>query len=354
MKRPLLTVHLNKIKHNARTLINRCRQNNITVTAITKCISGMRAIAQTFVDEGAPAIGDSRVQNLQHFDTIDCDKWLIRIPMISEAADVVRYTTHSLNSELATMAALSAAAVKADRTHKILLMTDVGDLREGYFNKDRFLQDAEKAHKLPNLQIAGIATNLCCVSGVLPSIKTYERLEQFNKTYVQAFGNTPHYVSGGATSSYPMLLEGTLPGFINNLRVGELLLFGEDTSNHRSFDDYYQDAFTLEGEIVELKEKPSLPVGDIGLDAYGNQPTFVDRGIRKRAILAFGRQDVGVDYLKPFDEGITLIGASSDHTVLDVTDSALNYRVGDVIRFQANYQAVLHLTTSAYVDKIIL
>jgi len=354
MRRPLLTIDLQKISDNARTLIHQCRQKNRTIVAITKCISGMTEIAETFVAEGALAIGDSRIQNFTHFESLDCDKWLIRIPMISEAADVVRYTTLSLNSELATMKALSAAAHKSDCTHKVLLMIDVGDLREGYFDMDRFLLDAEEAHKLPNLQVAGIATNLCCVSGVLPSIETYEHLYTFEKAYVRAFGNTPHFVSGGATSSYPMFLDGTLPEFINNLRVGELLLFGEDTSNRRAYEDFHQDAFTLEGEIVELKEKPSLPVGKIGLDAYGHQPTFVDRGIRKRAILAFGRQDVGVEYLQPLDTNISLIAASSDHTVLDVTDCDADYRVGDVIQFHANYQAVLHLTTSAYVDKIIL
>lgn len=354
MRRPLLTINLQKISANTRTVIDQCRQKNISLTAITKCISGMPEIAEAFVAKGAMAIGDSRIQNFAHFEKIHCDKWLIRIPMISEAADVVRYTTHSLNSELATMQALNEAAHRADRIHKVLLMCDVGDLREGYVNIDGFLWDAEKAHNFSNLQVAGIATNLCCVSGVLPSLETYERLYQFDQAYTRAFGNATHYVSGGATSSYPMFLDGTLPEFVNNLRIGELLLFGEDTSNHRAYEGLYQDAFTLEGEIVELKEKPSLPVGEIGLDAYGNRPTFIDRGIRKRAILAFGRQDVGVEYLEPLDKDIEVVAASSDHTVLDVTDCATDYRVGDVIPFRANYQAVLHLTTSAYVEKIIL
>ena len=110
----------------------------------------------------------------------------------------------------------------------------------------------------------------------------------------------------------------------------------------------------MQAEIIEIKRKPSVPTGEIGLDAFFRKPVFEDRGIRKRALLAIGRQDVDLDQIKPCDEEIEIIGASSDHLIVDVDSCSRDYRVGDIIEFNLNYVSILRLMTSEYVRKVII
>ena len=87
------------------------------------------------------------------------------------------------------------------------------------------------------------------------------------------------------------------------------------------------------------------------MDAFGNVPQFQDKGIRKRAIVAIGQQDVALTGIFPADPGIQLLGASSDHMLIDVTDSQQQLKVGDTISFKLNYQGLLHLSNTRYVAK---
>ncbi len=95
-----------------------------------------------------------------------------------------------------------------------------------------------------------------------------------------------------------------------------------------------------------MKLKPSLPIGRSGYDAFGNQPVFVDEGDRLRAIANIGREDVLVEGLTPLHAGVRVLGASSDHLVMDVTDAAPPVAVGDRVSFRMNYGALLAAMTS--------
>ena len=80
-------------------------------------------------------------------------------------------------------------------------------------------------------------------------------------------------------------------------------------------------------------------------------PVFEDKGIMKRAILACGRQDIVPDQLFPVDDSISIIGGSSDHTIMDMTNAKKDYRVGDIVRFNMGYSSLLAGFTSEYVKK---
>ena len=110
----------------------------------------------------------------------------------------------------------------------------------------------------------------------------------------------------------------------------------------------------LVAEVVELETKPSVPIGETGQDAFGGTPTFTDRGMRKRAILNIGRQDVVVDGIEPLDPGIIVLGGSSDHLILDVEDAQEKVKLGDEITFYPGYGALLALSTSPYVQKVVV
>ena len=146
-----------------------------------------------------------------------------------------------------------------------------------------------------------------------------------------------------------LLEDGTLPAGINHLRVGEAILYGEDTDGNRFLEGYHTDAFLFKAQVVELKRKPSVPIGERGRDCLGNTPDYPDRGVRLRAICAAGKQDVAWAALTPTLPGAEMIGASSDHLIVDVEDCAGQVHVGDWMTFRCGYMAVLDATTSAYV-----
>ena len=134
--------------------------------------------------------------------------------------------------------------------------------------------------------------------------------------------------------------------------MGEALLLGGETAYGQKLEGFYDDAFTLEAEIIELKEKQSVPIGETGVDAFGNKPVYEDRGIIRRAIIAVGRQDVDPDALSPMDEKIDILGASSDHLILDVSKSDNEYHVGGIVNFKLSYSSLLRATTSGYVERV--
>jgi predicted amino acid racemase len=71
----------------------------------------------------------------------------------------------------------------------------------------------------------------------------------------------------------------------------------------------------------------------------------------RRAILALGMQDVDISAIKSRVK-VNVLGASSDHLILDARDSGLE--VGVEVRFDVNYGALLRAMTSPYVEKVYL
>ena len=69
-----------------------------------------------------------------------------------------------------------------------------------------------------------------------------------------------------------------------------------------------------------------------------------------RGILAIGRQDVNPDGLTPLDPDVEIIGASSDHLIVNLTNCK-KYKVGDTLRFIPDYGALLKLTESMRSNK---
>lgn len=102
---------------------------------------------------------------------------------------------------------------------------------------------------------------------------------------------------------------------------------------------------------MEVQTKPSYPVGITALNAFGEKACCSDIGVRRRAIAAIGRQDTNCVGLGPRMPGITVVGARSDHLILDVTQSAEPVAVGNVLRFNMDYGTLLRGFTSQYVGR---
>jgi hypothetical protein len=231
-------------------------------------------------------------------------------------------------------------------------MIDLGDLREGIWPHE-LLPTVERIMELPGVRIAGVGTNLTCFGAIVPTEDNLGQLVAHAYKVERVTGTTLDWVSGGNSSSLPLLLAGRMPHGINNLRVGEAILQGgRDTFLDAPWSELDRDAFHLTGELLEVKVKPSMPIGKSGIDAFGQRPYFIDEGDRLRGIANIGREDVIVEGLSPTHQGVRVLGASSDHLVLDLTDAEPPLGVGDLVSFRMSYGAMLAAMTSEYVEKV--
>lgn len=347
---PCIEINLKKIAHNIDVISSYCKNKDINVAAVSKVFCAEIPIVQTIIDTGIKIIGDSRIENLEKIRDLKCKKMLLRIPMESQVEKVVKFSDISLNSELDTIKELSHSAKKLGLPHKIILMIDLGDLREGILEKD-VLQNVSEILKLDNIELYGIGTNLTCYGGVIPDENNLGRLVALKNKIEQIFRIKLEVVSGGNSSSLQLVLNGKIPEGINQLRIGEGIVLGRETAFGNHIDDCYNDCFIIKGEIIELKDKPSVPIGRIGMDAFGEKPTFKDKGIMKRAILAIGKQDISIKGLIPMDGKINILGGSSDHLILDITHTDHKYEVGDIVDFRVDYGCLLAAMTSPYIAK---
>lgn len=351
---PKIIIDLNKLESNIKFLTNKMKNKNLSITAITKVHNADPKIVSLF--EKFPEIeyfGDSRIENLQSYQTSTKKKIMIRIPMPSEVDEVVRYADISFNSELKTLNLLNKAAEKQGKVHEVLLMVDLGDLREGFFDESELLESVSEIVKSKNLKLIGLGANLTCYGGIIPEHDNLNMLVTLKTKIESLYDLTLPMISGGNSSSLYLLEDGdeSLPEGVTNLRIGEAYLLGRETAFETEYKTMYQDVFTILAEIVELKQKPSYPIGKIGVDAFGNKPSFIDKGVRLRGILAIGKQDIPLDNISPIDKGLEIVGASSDHLIVDFTNSEHDYHVGDTVSLKLEYGSLLAAFTSKYVKK---
>jgi predicted amino acid racemase len=78
-----------------------------------------------------------------------------------------------------------------------------------------------------------------------------------------------------------------------------------------------------------------------------------DLGVTLRAILDIGLLDMQPQYIEADDADITVVDASSDMLVIDITSSKKNYKIGDLVSFKIQYMAALYLLNSEYIEKTI-
>lgn len=343
---PRIVIHLDRIARNARETLELCRKRGIGVTAITKGVCGDLRIAALLCEIGVDSLGDSRIENLKKYHILPCEKWLIRVPMISECREVVQYADVSLVSEILTLEYLNLEALRQGRKHGILLMVEMGDRREGCLGGDELGALIRQVDQSEGLYLRGIGTNLGCYGFVRT---TDSKMEEFSRLVELAAPGRSLLVSGGNSSALRWLNEAKEFGRVNHLRLGESILFGRERRDFTQLPGTVEDAFELEAEIVELKKKPSLPDGEIGQDSFGNPPRFEDVGEHWRAICAIGKQDIEPDLLRSMDAQVSILGSSFDHTILQVPPE--KYRLGDILSFRMRYPAVVRAMTSEYILK---
>ena len=351
-KYPQLEVDLSILRSNARQVITHCQQQGIRVCGVVKGVDGLPEVARAMRLCGAEELGTSRLEQVERCRAAGVGgPWLlIRIPGLSELPDVVRLCETSLQSERVTLDALEEECVLQGKTHRVIVMADLGDLREGFWDKDEMVDVCVHVEReLPHVELAGVGVNLTCYGSTKPTPEKMQALLDIAAHIEKRIGRKLEIISGGATSSYTLVHWGTMPAGINHLRIGENILLGKDLQvswGIQDMDYLRMDGFTLRAEVVEVREKPTYPIGEFAIDAFGRKPVYVDRGIRRRAILALGRADVGeLESLIPREAGLTVIGGSSDHCIVDVEDCPRRLEVGDIVEFSLCYSHLLYATS---------
>jgi len=351
MTTPRLEIDLDKIHHNARTLVERLSTRGIAVTGVTKATLGSPEIARALLRAGVRSLGDSRIENVEtmRHAGISAPVTLIRSPMKSQADRIVEHADASLNTELDVIRELSSAAQRAGRIHGIVLMVELGDLREGILPGD-LESTVRETLRFPNVALRGIGTNLACQNGVSPDARNMAELSALAESVEETFDLVLGIVSGGNSANLRWALGGADTGRVNDLRLGESLLLGRETLHRRPIDGLHTDAITLVAEVIESKVKPSRPWGEIAQTAFGEKAPATDRGELAQAILAIGHQDTDPGGLRP-PRGMEILGASSDHLIVNSGSDLVS--VGDEIALGLDYSALVRAMTSPFVARVM-
>ena len=352
MTTPRLEIKLDRLAHNARELVTLFGARGIGLTAVTKGVRGSPEVAAALLSSGIRSLGDSRLANISRMRDagLRAEYMLTRSPRLSEVKRVVELADASLNSEIRVVRQLARCAARLGKVHWVILMVELGDLREGILPAD-LDPVVEETLSLEGIELMGIGTNLACFGGVAPTEAKMRRLSSLVRTTQRKHGIRLRLISGGNSANYQWFVSSSDVGLINHLRIGEAILLGCDSLTRQPIPNLYTDAFTLVAEVIELKVKPSRPYGRIAQDAFGRVPDFEDKGCMRRAVLALGEQDVEPSLLKP-KIPVDVLGASSDHLILDAGDAPL--AVGSEVRFDLGYGALLRAMTSPYVQKVYL
>ncbi|MDO4983661.1 MAG: alanine racemase [Eubacteriales bacterium] len=355
---PQLEIDLNIIRNNAARIKKLCGERGIDVWAVVKGVNALPEITDALVGVGFTGLATSRLSQIEKSIKYGIhSRWLLlRIPQMCECADVVRLADVSLESSIDVIRELEKECVKQNRTHKVIMMADTGDLREGYWDREELLRDCMEIKKsCPHITVAGVGTNFTDYGGTVPTAEKLTGLVKLAERMEEAVGHPMEFVSGGGTTTLPLVINGTIPTGINHLRIGEAILLNHDLPNEFHVDEMkaLPSPVLLRAQVIEVFDKPSAPVGETATDAFDNHPVFEDRGIRRRAILGFGRLDAGdAKKLVPTDKGVEILAATSDHTIIDIEDCPREIKVGDVMEFRLTYENIMYATASPDVKKV--
>ncbi|MBR3718991.1 MAG: alanine racemase [Firmicutes bacterium] len=347
---PQLVIATKNLQHNFNCLKEMCRPYGIRITAVSKGFTSVPEACQALWECHPRAIATSRIDQVKKIKEYDpsITTELMRIPALSECDLVVKYADISLNSELAVLQKLNQEALKQGKIHRVILMKDIGDRREGFESEDVMIDAASMVeYGMPGLKLYGIGANFGCYGSICVSKDKVDWLAEIMEKIEAKIGRQLDVLSIGGTQSFHNMAQGELNPRVNDIRAGISLITKAEYTWKEDFPERV-DAFRIRAEIVELKNKPTMPNGVFGAAALDDERKYVDLGVRKRAILAFGKQDFGgtEEGLTPLDPQIKIWGSSSDHTMLDLEECDRNYKLGDIVEFRPNYVVTMYATTS--------
>ena len=354
-----ITLNRNSLAINYSYLQQLFKNNSIEWAPVLKMLCGNKTYLEFVLSLGEEQVCDARLTNLKIIKSIDpkVETIYIKPPAKRSIKSVIKYADVSFNTEFTTIKWLSEEASRQNKVHRIIIMIELGDLREGILG-EHLLDFYKKVFELPNIKVVGIGDNLNCLSGVMPSRDKLIQLSLYEQLIEAKFGKKIDFVTGGSSVMIPLLQKKQIPKGVNHFRIGETLFFGIDLFSFKTIPKMKNDVFLLHAEIIEITEKPIVPYGELDENPSGDvlEINPEDYGnTHKRGILDIGLLDIATtDFLIPVDKKVTFIGASSDMLVVDLDDTRKKYKVGDVVSFKMKYMGVLRIMNSKYIDKKLI
>ncbi len=353
-----IEMYRDKLAKNYKYLDQLFKENNIEWAVVTKLLCGSELYLRELIKHNPIELCDSRVSNLKVIKSIDpsIQTVYIKPPAKGSIEDIIRYADVSFNTESETIRMLSEEAKRQGKTHKIIIMIELGDLREGVMG-EHVTEFYGSVFEMDNIEVTGIGTNLTCLHGVLPSQDKLIQLVLYKQLIEATFNQKIPWVTGGTTVVIPLLLNKQIPLDVNHFRVGEALFFGTNMLTNAPMEHMEQDVFRLFAEIIEITEKPKVPIGYMAENPSGEMLEVDEEDYGKtsyRAILDIGLLDISTDFLIPEDPNISFVGASSDMVVIDLGKTSRHYKVGDTISFKLKYMGALSLLNSDYVEQRLI
>lgn len=356
-----LTINLAALQTNIATIDNWLQAHGASWTLVTKVLCGHSETLRALQGIGIRSMGDSRLTNIRAIDRVaeDFEAWYLRLPHQTAIPEIVELTDVSLNSEIETIAAINEEAKRRNKIHRIIVMIELGDLREGVL-PGGLIEFYDSIFRLSNIEVIGIGANLGCLSGAIPSVDQYTQLALYRELLELKFGHTLPFISAGTSIALPLMLRGEVPKAINHFRIGDSVFLGTDLINGGRMEGLRDDAFILEAEIAEIREKNLIPMGETGTVApFGDMTptpqadsTPGQRGFR--AVLTMGALDTDIGGLTPINPSHEIAGTSSDVMVVNLGDDEGGLRVGDSIKFKPNYPALLRLMSGKYLEQKVI
>ncbi len=350
-----IKLYRKKLEHNYRMLDTMFKEHGIDWAVVTKMLCGNTLFINEVERLGPTELCDSRVSNLKKIKKAypSIQTVYIKPPAKRSIKSIVEWADVSFNTELQTIQWLSEEAVRQNKLHKVLIMIELGDLREGVLGED-LIDFYAQVFNLPHITIVGIGANLNCLNGVMPSVDKLIQLSLYKQLIEAKFQVEMPWVSGGTSVVIPLVERKLIPKGINHFRVGETLFFGVDLFKEGPMTGFNTDVFKLFAEIIEITEKSSVPNGELAANPSGEVYEIKEEDYGKtseRAILDIGLLDIQPHFLETEDPEIEIEGASSDMLIMDLKENSSNYKVGDLICFKLKYMGALGLMNSNYIEK---
>ena len=346
MQTPRVEIDLNKIRLNSEYLVKKLKPNGIQVVGVTKAVCGHPKIASAIIAGGVIGLADARIENVIRMRRagINSDITMIRTPMASQIELILDNCNTSYNTEMSIIEKLANAAQKKNRTHNIILMVEMGDLREGILPKD-LEKIVKKVANIPGIILKGIGANFACLNKVPPNKNTMLFFSNLINNVKSKCRQELKIISAGNSASLPWALSDKNSKKISELRLGEAIFLGIDPISGYPIEGLYTDSFILKAEVIELNEK------SICKNVFKKEPIVTSLCKKKQIILAIGKQDTDINGLT-YPRNTSFLGATSDHLVLKTSDPKL--QVGSELKIKLDYNALVRVMNTPTIKKIIL
>jgi len=361
-----LIIDTKKIIGNIEKLNKFLGEREIEWSLVVKVLSGHKPTLEKILThpsiKGVHSICDTRLSNLHAIKDISPDivTMYIKPPAHEYVPTVVKYADISFNTAYETIEKLNEEAGRLGKQHRVLIMIEMGELREGIL-RENLVDFYRKTFELPNIHVNGIGTNLGCMYGVEPNYDKLIQLSLYKELLECKFDHEMELVSGCSSITLPLVSKGKIPKLTNHFRIGEAAFFGTSPLDNKKFRNLSTTAFEYRANIIELEKKETRPEGVISEASVGHTAAIGNHSDESyKAILDFGLLDVDVDEIEPISPNVKFIGTSSDMTVYEVKmdpskKTARNpFRVGGQIRFRPSYMAVARLINTKYVQKKVI